>query len=72
MEVEWMRYLTFDQALALLLIVFDFEKHLTLDQVCFYSFEKCSFYRFVFILFTNWIRKQQRKEKLYVITCSWK
>ena len=33
--MEWMRYLTLDQALVLLSIEFDFEKHLTLDQVYF-------------------------------------
>ena len=33
--VERIRYLTLDQALALLLSEFIFEKHLTLDQVYF-------------------------------------
>lgn len=53
-EMEWrMIYLTLDQTLTILLIWFDFEKHLTLNQECFYSFEKYSFYRFDFILAIN-------------------
>lgn len=36
-KMEWMRYLLLDQALALLSSEFELEKHLTLDQVCFYS-----------------------------------
>lgn len=47
-RVEWMRYLTLDQAPALLLIEFGFEKHLTLDQVCFILLKKVLFLSFCF------------------------
>lgn len=34
-------------------------------------FEKCSFYRFYFILLFNMQMKEIRKSKTYIITCSW-
>lgn len=69
--MEWMRYLTLDQALALLSNKFDLEKHLTLDQVYFYSYGNFSFYRFIFILSTNMQRKEIKRIKFYSITYSW-
>lgn len=57
MEMEWMRYLTLDQALTLSLIEFDFEKYLTLDQVYFILLKE----NFLFILFVNMQSKTIKK-----------
>lgn len=61
MGMEWMRYLTLDEALTLFSNEFDLEKHSMLDQVCFILWKSSSFYSLDFILFNNMLSKQQRK-----------
>lgn len=63
-DVGWMRYLRLDQALVFLLGEFDLEKHLTLDQVCFFSLKKVLFIISILSCYLTCKGKQQGKVNL--------